>query len=110
MSSMLSPAALEILLALSQGPAHGYGILRAVREHRQGVRLGTGSLYRHLSKLIDAGLVVEHKPKASDDPRRGTSYLLAPRGARTLSAERDRLANLVTAIDAAARRIRNGSV
>ena len=107
---MLSPAALEILLALSQGPTHGYGILRTVREHAPGVRLGTGSLYRHLSKLIDAGLVGEHKPKASDDPRRGTTYLLTPRGARTLWAERDRLANLVTAIDAATRRVRKSSV
>ena len=110
MSDPLSPAALEILLALSHAPTHGYGILRIVRQHAPGVRLGTGSLYRHLSKLIDAGLVGEHKPKASDDPRRGTSYLLTPRGARTLSAERDRLAHLVTAIDAAARRMRNGSV
>ncbi|HEY3886785.1 MAG TPA: PadR family transcriptional regulator [Vicinamibacterales bacterium] len=109
MSSTLSSASLEILLALSQGPTHGYGILQAVREHGNGVRLGTGSLYRHLSKLIDAGLVGEHKAKAFDDPRRGTSYVLTARGARALSAERDRLASLVTSIDAAARRMRNGS-
>jgi DNA-binding PadR family transcriptional regulator len=108
--SMLAPTALQILLALSQGPTHGYGILQIVRGHAQGVRLGTGSLYRHLSKLIDAGLVAEHKPKASEDPRRGTSYVLTSRGARTLSAERDRLAQLLSAIDAAGRRIRNGSV
>jgi DNA-binding PadR family transcriptional regulator len=107
--SPLPPAALEILLALSKGPTHGYGILQAVRDHSRHVRLGTGSLYRHLSRLIDAGLVGEVQPKTSADPRRGSSYLLTGRGSRVLAAERDRLAALVRSLDSAARRVRNGS-
>jgi len=107
--STLSPVVLEILLALSKGPLHGYGILQAVRLQSRRVRLGTGSLYRHLSKLIDAGLVSETKPRAGADPRRGGSYALTARGLRALAAERDRLAALVTSLDAATRRVRTDS-
>jgi DNA-binding PadR family transcriptional regulator len=91
---------LHVLLALLDGASHGYGILQAVREQSQGrVPLGTGSLYRHLSRLIDAGLVAETRPEAGADPRRGTYYRLTPRGRQRLAAERDRLAALVHALD-----------
>jgi DNA-binding PadR family transcriptional regulator len=111
MSTALPTAPLHILLALSEGSLHGYGILQAVRERSAGtVKLGTGSLYRHLSKLIAAGLVAETAPKASADPRRGSSYRLTPRGRQALTAERDRVAALLASLNAAARRIRGGSV
>ncbi len=107
----LAPAALHILLALSEGPSHGYGILQAVREGSPaGVRLGTGSLYRHLSKLIDAGLVAESQAASPGDPRRSSTYRLTPRGRQALVTERQRLAALVASLDAAARRVRKGSV
>lgn len=110
MSDPLAPALLHILLALSEGPLHGYGILQGVRERSVGaVRLGTGSLYRHLSKLLDAGLVAETKGPSSADPRRGTSYRLTARGAQVLAIERDRVAALLTSLNAAARRARRGS-
>ena len=109
-SAPLSSAPLHILLALSEGPVHGYGILQSVRERSGGtVRLGTGSLYRHLSRLIAAGLVAEGKPGAPSDPRRGTSYRLTPKGGHALAAERDRVAALLTSLNAAARRLRRGS-
>ncbi len=111
MSAPLSSAPLHILLSLSDGPIHGYGILQSVRERSGGaVKLGTGSLYRHLSKLIAAGLVVEVTGGASADPRRGSDYRLTPRGRQTLAAERDRVAALLASLDAAARRMRRGSV
>jgi DNA-binding PadR family transcriptional regulator len=102
MITPLRPAALHVLLALAEGPLHGYGILQAVRERGGDARLGTGSLYRHLASLIDAGLVAETPPPRASaaDPRRGTHYRLTPRGQRALAAERDRLAGLVAAIDA----------
>jgi|SRR5262249_20014175 len=111
MSTPLPAAPLHVLLALSDGPIHGYGILQSVRERSRGaVKLGTGSLYRHLSKLIAAGLVAEAKPGPSADPRRGASYRLTPRGRQALAAERDRVAALLASLDAAARRMRRGSV
>ncbi len=111
MSEPIPSAPLHILLALSDGPLHGYGILQGVRERSAGaVRLGTGSLYRHLSKLIATGLVAEAKSPASADPRRGSSYRLTARGGQALAAERDRVAALLTSLDAAARRVRRGSM
>jgi len=111
MSTALPTVPLHILLALSEGSLHGYGILQAVRERSGGgVKLGTGSLYRHLSKLMAAGLVAEVAPGASADPRRRSSYRLTSRGRQTLTAERDRVAALLASLNAAARRIRGGSV
>jgi DNA-binding PadR family transcriptional regulator len=103
----LAPAPFLILVALVGGDLHGYGLLQAVREQSRGrVPFGTGSLYRHLSKLIDAGLVLELEAPANVDPRRGTYYRLTARGRRVLEAERERLSSLVRAFDAmrAARR------
>ncbi len=99
-SKPLAPAPLHILLALLAGTSHGYGLLRAVREQSGGrVPLGTASLYRHLARLIDAGLIVDIGTRPADDLRRGVYYRLTPRGRQALSAERDRLAGLVAALD-----------
>src|SRR5262249_19210146 len=110
MSTPLPAAPLHILLALSEGPIHGYGILQSVRERSAGaVKLGTGSLYRHLSKLIAAGLVAEVGAGPPADRRRGASYRLTARGREALAAERDRTAALLASLNAAARRMRRGS-
>jgi DNA-binding PadR family transcriptional regulator len=110
MSEPIASAPLHILLVLSDGPVHGYGILQSVREHSGGVvRLGTGSMYRHLSKLIEAGLVAEAKAVQSGDPRRGTFYRLTAKGSQALATERDRVAALLASLNAAARRTRRGS-
>ena len=99
-SPPLPPAPFHILLAMLDGPAHGYGLLQTVREQSGGrVPLGTGSLYRHLSRLIGAGLVTETRAERGADPRRGTYYRLTPAGRQALADERDRLAGLVRALD-----------
>ena len=96
----LAPAPFHILLAMIGGPSHGYGLLQAVREQSAGrVPLGTGSLYRHLSRLIDAGLVAETRGERGADPRRGTYYRLTPAGRQVLADERDRLTGLVRALE-----------
>jgi len=100
MSVPLPPAPFHILLAVLDGPTHGYGLLQAVREQSAGrVPLGTGSLYRHLSRLIDAGLIAETQGERGADPRRGTYYRLTATGRQVLADERDRLAGLVRALD-----------
>jgi DNA-binding PadR family transcriptional regulator len=97
-SEPLKPAVLHILLALADGDRHGYAIMQAVREQsRGGVPLRTGSFYRHLSQLLDAGWVGEVKAPAGDDPRRGAYYRLTPRGRTALQAERARLIALLDA-------------
>ena len=57
-SPPLKPAVFHILLALAEEDRHGYAIMQKVREQSGGqIPLQTGSFYRHLSKLIEAGLV-----------------------------------------------------
>lgn len=87
-----------ILLALTQGPAHGYGILLSIEERTQGrVRLGTGTLYSAIKRLRKDGLLEQAAtPSDSDDPRR-KFYKLTSHGRSVVRAEAhryDRLADL----------------
>jgi DNA-binding PadR family transcriptional regulator len=94
--SVLKPADFHILLALAQGPRHGYGIMKEVeRESGGGVRLEIGSLYRLLGRLLDAGLIED----AEGDERR-RYYRITRLGRRVLKTEAGRLAGLVDLIRA----------
>jgi DNA-binding PadR family transcriptional regulator len=94
----LSPAVLLILLALSSEDRHGYGIMQEVARQSEGqYKLGPGTLYDNLQKLLDQG-VVEKSPSRSsaDDPRR-RYYRLTRFGRRLLSSEIARLEGVVRA-------------
>jgi len=97
----LKSPAFHILLALAERDSHGYAVMQGVRAQSGGsVPLQTGSFYRHLSRLIDEGLVVETSgPKTGDDPRRGVYYRLTPSGRRALVAEKARLTDLVSQLN-----------
>src|SRR5688572_2831018 len=92
-STPMKPAVFHILLALADRDSHGYAVMQAVREQSGGrVPLQTGSFYRHLSGLIDEGLVAEAPaPKEAADPRRGTHYCLTASGRHALERERQHL-------------------
>ena len=98
----LKPVVFHILLALAEQDLHGYGVIQAVRERSEGrIDLQTGPFYRHLKKLMDAGLVVESTARPEhDDPRRGAYYRLSAPGKEVVSAEASRLATLVSASEA----------
>lgn len=98
----LKPVVFHILLALAEHDLHGYGIIQAVRERSEGrILLQTGPFYRHLKKLMDAGLVSESADRpANDDPRRGAYYRLCAHGKEVIVAEANRLAGLVAASEA----------
>ncbi len=70
----LTPAVLHILLALSTTDRHGYGIMKQVESDSQGkVRMGPGTLYGSISRMIDAGLIGESDKRVDpemDDERR----------------------------------------
>jgi DNA-binding PadR family transcriptional regulator len=84
----LTPAVFHILLALSQGERHGYDIMRQVKLDTNGaIRMGPGTLYGSIDRMIDAGLVVRSD---TTDARR-IYYRLTPRGKVALSAEAQRL-------------------
>jgi len=87
----LKPADFHILLALADGPRHGYEIMKEVEHESAGaVRLEVGSLYRILARLLDEGLLQE----ADIDGRR-RNYSLTREGKRALKAEAARLAGVV---------------
>jgi DNA-binding PadR family transcriptional regulator len=98
-STPLKPAILYILLALATEDRHGYAIMQAVRDQSGGtVPLRTGSFYRHLSHLIDAGWVIESPGRPEDDdPRRGAYYRLTDAGREAIATERRRLGALLAA-------------
>ena len=111
-STPLKPAVFYILLALADHDSHGYAVMQAVRERSQGlVPLRTGSFYRHLSKLIEAGIVAEAARRPADaDPRRGAHYHLTPRGQKLLASEKQRLGDLAASIGALRPVSRKGSL
>jgi len=92
----LSPATLHILLSLAAGDRHGYGIMQDVAHQSEGrYKLGPGTLYDNLQKLMTNGLVDEaRRPGPKDDPRR-RYYRLTSSGRGVLAAEVARLETVV---------------
>jgi DNA-binding PadR family transcriptional regulator len=87
-----------ILLAIADQARHGLGIVEEVEVASGGqVKLGPGTLYGTLQKLVEAGLIretTEVPDPADDDPRR-RYYRIMPRGARALQDEATRMRSLV---------------
>src|SRR5437667_6577990 len=93
----LSPATLHILLALASEDRHGYGIMQEVARQSDGqYRLGPGTLYDNLQKLMSHRIVVEAPARSGkhDDPRR-RYYRLSMFGRGLLAAEVKRLEGVV---------------
>src|SRR5438270_14017661 len=88
----LAPAALHILLSLAGADRHGYGIMQEVARQSEGkYKLGPGTLYDNLQKLMNQGLAEEgERPPKNDDPRR-RYYRLTTFGRSVLTAEIARL-------------------
>lgn len=88
----LSAASLHILLALAGEELHGYGImLEAARQSGGKYKLGPGTLYDNLKKLMAAGIVEESRRQpAGEDPRR-RYYRITGLGRRVLAEEIARL-------------------
>jgi DNA-binding PadR family transcriptional regulator len=93
----LPDAELEILIALADGEAHGYAIMRAVAERTEGRRrLGPGTLYTALKRLLAARLIEEGASRdGGGEEGRRRLYRLSRFGSRVLAAELDRLSALV---------------
>ena len=83
MSAVLTPAVFHILLALSDGNSHGYGIMQDVESFTSGeLRLGPGTLYRSIQRMLVDGLIEELEialHDESDDDRR-RHYRLTKKG------------------------------
>jgi DNA-binding PadR family transcriptional regulator len=94
----LTPAVLHILLALSTEERHGYGIMKQVESESQGkVKMGPGTLYGSLGRMMEAGLIRESDKKVDpelDDERR-VYYRITALGRATLAAELERYREVV---------------
>lgn len=87
----LTPAVFHILLALFGRERHGYDIMQQVKADSAGaVKMGPGTLYGSLDRMIEAGLVARSN---TQDPRR-IYYRLTALGQATLRAETERLSHV----------------
>ena len=92
----LSAATLHILLSLAGDDLHGYGIMQEVLRQSQGLyKLGPGTLYDNLQKLIEQRFIQELGHRADDDDPRRRYYRLTSRGRAVLAAELARLESVV---------------
>lgn len=89
----LSPAVLHILLALSTEERHGYGIMKQVERESGGkLRMGPGTLYGSIGRMMAAGLIRESdkRPDPGLDDERRIYYAITGAGRKALAAELDR--------------------
>ncbi len=96
----LTPAVFHIMLALAEHECHGYGIMLEVEQLTQGqMRLGPGTLYRSIQRMVVDGLIEERKEAndSDDDDERRRYYRLTKLGLEVARAEAMRLAQLVKA-------------
>lgn len=99
----LSAATLHILLALADEDLHGYGIIqKAARQSQKQYRLGPGTLYDNLKKLMEQGLVVDSPTSLNSEVDRRL-YRLTSEGRALLSVELDRLKNVLREAELAVR-------
>lgn len=81
-----------ILAVISEGPLHGYGIIKAVESRSEsGVLLDPANLYRVLRRMRQLGWLEE----AGLDSARRRVHRITPWGTEVLGAELDRLQRLL---------------
>jgi len=85
----ISTAMVHILLCLAQEDCHGYGIMQ-----RSAERLGPGTLYGALKRMLTSGWVEESGAVDEADSRR-RFYRIAPKGRDALAAELGRMRAIV---------------
>ena len=100
MPEPLTPPVFHILLALTDGERHGYGVMQDVSRQTGGaLQLGPGTLYGCLKRMLAAGLVEEsdERPDPALDDERRRYYRITALGDRAVRAEARRLAGAVSA-------------
>jgi len=93
--SLLTPAALHILMSLAEGERHGYRIKLDVEERTGGsLSLGPGTLYEAIHRMLRDGWIAE-ADAAGDTSSRRKTYRISADGRRRMEAELERLEDIV---------------
>ena len=94
----LTPAVFHILMSLCGSEMHGYAIMEEVKRTTEGrVKMGPGTLYGTIKRLLDAKLVEEsdHRPDPERDDERRRYYRLTNLGGKVMKAEIQRYAKVL---------------
>jgi DNA-binding PadR family transcriptional regulator len=90
----LKPPVFHALIALGRGERHGYALLKEIEDRSGGVvTILPAALYRHLQRMLEAGLIDEAPRRATraDEDERRRYYRITPLGRRVAEAEVHRL-------------------
>lgn len=92
----LTESTFFIMVSLASGPKHGYAIMKEVEALSEGrVRMGTGTLYGALKRLLSDGWIERvEDPQPDESDRERKAYRLSGLGQRILKAEAARLRRL----------------
>jgi DNA-binding PadR family transcriptional regulator len=91
----LTPALFFVLFALADGEKHGYAVMQQVTTLSNGqFRMGPGTLYTTIQRLVDLQLIEEIFFANEHDTRR-RYYRLTGAGQSLLEAELDRMRNVL---------------
>ncbi|MGH2927444.1 MAG: PadR family transcriptional regulator [Steroidobacteraceae bacterium] len=87
----LSGPPLLVLTSLAEGPKHGHALMKDIEEF-SGVRLGAGTLYGAIGRLVERELI---SPLPEEDRRH--PYEITAQGAALLAEAVEEMSRLVTA-------------
>ena len=94
----MSESYFYILLCLSKGANHGYGIMRMTEDLSEGtVKIGSGTMYGATSNMMKKGWITE---VVSDEPgsEKKRLYSLTELGKEAFKAEIERLKRMIAAV------------
>jgi DNA-binding PadR family transcriptional regulator len=92
--SPLQPATFLVLLALTSGDRHGYGIRQDVRKLDPAFELGPATLYTTIQRLLEGGWIQEVSGPESGERRR-RYYRITREGNSVLDSELQRMESMV---------------
>jgi DNA-binding PadR family transcriptional regulator len=90
----LQPATFLVLLALTSGDRHGYGIRQDVRKLDPAFELGPATLYTTIQRLLEGGWI-EEVPGPESGERRRRYYRITKEGNGVLQTELLRMESMV---------------
>jgi DNA-binding PadR family transcriptional regulator len=89
----------HILLSLTAGERHGYGIIQEIIARGEASVPDVGTMYRALARMVESGLIEAADRRAASDSNdeRRNYYRITSAGMRVARAEARRLGALVQA-------------